>query len=89
MKNDSELAKKNVELSFEFSRYLLAHPELDDTIPENALMIFEIADDPELTAFNRALAQRNREANQPVVIIRIKGLAPTRLLEPTVTRVSA
>ncbi|MDP3703656.1 MAG: hypothetical protein Q8R78_04655, partial [Candidatus Omnitrophota bacterium] len=64
MKNESELVKKNVELSFEFSRYVLAHPEMDEKIPDNALITFEIEDDPELTAYNKSLVQRNREAGQ-------------------------
>ena len=89
MKNDSELTKKNLEVSFEFSRYMLAHPELDAKIPENAQIIFEVEDDPELTAANRALAQRTKEAGQPIVVVHIKGLAPTRLLEPTVTLIPA
>ena len=89
MRNDTELAKKNTELSFEFSRYVLAHPELDEKIPEGALVVFEVADDPELTAFNRSLTQRTKAMGQPVVLVWLKGLAPTRLLEPTVTLVPA
>ena len=89
MKNERDLARKNIEVSFEFSRYLLSNPTLAKSIPDDALLVFEIADDPDLTAFNRSLAKRSKTAGQPVVIIHIKGLAPTRLLEPTVTRVRA
>ena len=85
MKNETELAKKNMEVAFEFSRFLLTHPELDDRIPENAMIVFEVSDDPNLTRYNHTVAHRNKEANQPVVTVRIKGLAPTRLLEPHVT----
>ena len=84
MKNEAEIAKKNIELSFEFSRYVLANPGLDERIPENALVIFEIADDPELSQYNRLLAQRNREINQSVILVKVKGIAPTRLIEPQV-----
>ena len=85
MTNDSDVTKRNLELSFEFSRYLLNNSELEDKIPEGALIVFEVDDDPELTAFNRELAQRNKEANQPVVTVHISGLAPTRLLNPHLT----
>jgi len=84
MVHDSELAKKNLEISFEFSRYLLDHPELEDRIPENALVVFEVEDDRDLTAYNRAIAERTREPGQPVILVHIKGLAATRLLEPEV-----
>lgn len=86
MKNENRLAKKNIEISFEFSRYLLSNPELEENIPDNALIIFEVADDPELTEYNRSLARVNKEVNQPVVTVRIKGIAPTRLLAPEVTK---
>ena len=85
MKSESELAKKNVELGFEFSRYLLAHPEIEEKIPENALVVFEVEDDPELSRYNRVLSHRTRSPNQSIILVHIKGLAPTRLLEPEVT----
>lgn len=88
MKNESKLAKKNIEISFEFSKYLLSNTDLEESIPDNALIIFEVADDPELTEYNRSLARINKETNQPVVTVRIKGIAPTRLLEPEVSKAS-
>ena len=88
MRNDSELAKRNLELSFEFSRFVLANPEVEGKIPENAVVIFDIADDPELTAYNRRMSETSREGHQPVIVVHIKGLAPTRLIEPTVSLAS-
>lgn len=88
MKNESKLAKRNLELSFEFSRYLLNNPELEGKIPEDALITFEVENDPELTQFNKELTNRNREANQPIVVVHISSLAPTRLIDPHVTLAS-
>lgn len=85
MRNDSDVAKKNLELSFEFSRYLLNNSELEGKIPEGALIVFEVEDDRELTEYNRRLSERQKEVNQPVVTVHISGLAPTRLLNPHVT----
>ena len=84
MKNENALAQKNLDLSFEFSRYMLSHPELDEVIPEDAMIIFQIENDPELTQYNKGLAKRHKELNQSLVIVKIKGLAPSRLIEPTV-----
>ncbi len=85
MNNNRDLAQKNMEISFEFSRYLLAHPELERKIPENAFITFHVVDDPKLTAFNNRLLKRNRSSGQTVVTVHIKGLAPTRLLDPEVS----
>ena len=83
MKNERELAKKNLEISFEFSRYVLAHPGVGAKIPDNALIAFHVADDPALTTFNKNLVKRTREPGQPVITVWIKGLATTRLIKPT------
>ena len=92
MRTDAEIVKKNIELGFEFSRFALSHPEIERKIPQDAVIIFEVDDDPELTKFNRDLAARNtarhKAAHQSVVLVRIKGLAPSRLLEPKLALVS-
>jgi hypothetical protein len=36
---DSKLIENNLELSFEFTRYLLAHPEMDERIPKGAQVV--------------------------------------------------
>ena len=84
MATESELAKRNIELSFEFSRFLLSNPGLDAKIPQDAVIVFEVADDPELTAYNHTLRARAMSSNQSVIVVRIKSLAPTRLVEPEV-----
>lgn len=89
MRNESELVKKNLEISFEFSRYVLAHPAVGTKIPDNALIAFHVADDPALTKFNKNLVKRTREPGQPVVTVWIQGLASTRLIKPTLKPASA
>lgn len=85
MKNERELAQKNIEMSFEFSRYVLAHPELDEVIPDNAMILFQVENDPAVTRYNKELAKRHKESNQPMIVVKIKGLAPSRLIKPTLT----
>ena len=36
---ESELIERNLELSFEFMRYLLTHPEMERKIPKNAQVV--------------------------------------------------
>ena len=35
----NKLVEKNLELSFEFSRYLMAHPEVERQIPRGAQVV--------------------------------------------------
>jgi hypothetical protein len=75
---ESELIEKNLELGFEFMRYLLAHPELEKRIPKGAQVVLLPDYDERLKRFNLRNSKQQREKGQPVVYVRIKGLAPDR-----------
>ena len=80
--NEKELSKKIIELFFEFSRLVLAQPDLAGQIPENASVAFEVDEDAELTVYSKKVSDTAREPGQPLVIVRIKRLAPSRLVQP-------
>jgi len=75
---ESKLIGKNLELGFEFMRYLLAHPEVEKKIPKNAQVVLLPDYDERLKRFNLRNSKRQREKGQPVVYVRIKELAPDR-----------
>ena len=84
---EQQLAEKRLTLSFELSRYLIAHPEVAERLPTDAAVIFVVDDDPILTAHERQLANRLTADGQTVVTVHIRGLAPpieSRLIEPHV-----
>jgi hypothetical protein len=80
--SEKKLTQKALELSFEFSRLVLAQPDLAKQIPENAIVAFEVDDDPELTAHSRKVSEAAREPDQPLIVVHIKHLAPSRLVGP-------
>lgn len=86
MITQDEAFAKNLELSFEFDRYLLDHPKFAEKIPFSALVVLLPQYDRELSAYNKKAAQQNHEPNQPVVYIEIAGLKPkkSRLMQPNV-----
>lgn len=72
-------------LSAEFSKYVLAHPEIDDQIPDNAQIIFQLKGNADFNAWSKKISLAQREPNQPVIIIEIDALAPpleSRLVNP-------
>ena len=77
MKNTT-LVEKNIELSFEFTRYLLDHPELEDRIPKGAQVVLLPEYDEKLKHFNMQTAKKQQEEGQPVVYVSIKRLALDR-----------
>jgi hypothetical protein len=75
---DAGLVEKNLELSFEFTRYLFAPPEMEARIPKGALVVLLPDYDDKLKRFNLKNARQQKEESQPVVCIRIKKLAADR-----------
>ena len=80
------LERKHVILVTEFDRYVVEHPEFAAKIPPNAQVILQVEGDEEYNEWSRRLAEKQREPDQPVVYVNIKGLKPpkSRLLEPEV-----
>lgn len=80
---ERELMEKNFSLSIEFSKYIFEHPELEDKIPKGAQIVLLPEYDKELYDYNLMIAEKQREAEQPVVYVKIK-----KLLAPRLSRVS-
>jgi len=79
------LEKKHAILMTEFDRYVMEHPNFAAKIPRNAQVVLQMESDEEYSVWSRKLAERQREPEQPVVYVRIKGLKParSRLVRPT------
>ena len=85
------MIEKNLELSFEFTRYLMAHPEVEKQVPPGALVVILPEYDEALKRFNLRNSKLGRVKKQPVVYVRIKRLAsdrPTRLIGTKIERVA-
>lgn len=74
-----ELFRKNQQLSTEFELYLLEHPEIEDNIPDNAMIVLLPEYDKELSESNIKLAEANREEGQAIVYVRVKKLRTSRI----------
>ena len=88
-----EFAKKQFEIAAEFGKYVFAHPEVDERMPDGAFVYFEIEGEPDFSQYSRELAAKQRsKEGVPVVLVHVKGLAPpqpSRLIDPVIEAVSA
>jgi hypothetical protein len=88
-----EFAQKQLELTGELGKYVIDHPEVDDVLPPESHIYFEVAGEEEFNRYSRTLAERQlREEGLPIVCVRIKGLAPrqaSRLIDPVIEPVEA
>ena len=59
-------------LSTEFQRYLMEHEKLGESIPPNAMVVFQVDGDDDFNAWHKNTSLRNREKDQPVIFISVK-----------------
>ena len=76
--------QRHATLIREFNEYLFEHPEFTEQTPAGAIVVIQVANDPEYNAWSRALAEANREPGRPLVYVHIEALAPrrSRLINP-------
>lgn len=68
--------KKNSELSIEFSKYVLEHPEIEDLLSEDKVIIFLPEYDRELRDFNIRMGKDIEAEGGKVLYIKVKDLSP-------------
>ena len=70
-----EFAKKQIELAAEFGKYVFAHPEVDERLPDGAFVYFEIEGEPDFSQNSKELAaKQRREEDVPVVLVHVKAV---------------
>ena len=74
-----ELFRKNQQLSTEFELYLFEHPEIEEKIPDNAMIVLLPDYDKELAEMNTELAEANKEPGQAIVYVRVERLRASRI----------
>ncbi len=74
-----ELFRKNQQLSTEFELYLLDHPEIEEQIPDNAMIVLLPEYDKELADMNMNLAEASKEPGQSIAYIRVEKLRTSRI----------
>jgi len=73
---DEDFFIKNSELSMEFSKYVLEHPEMDELLAEDKVVIFLPEFDAELKKFNLKMARDIEAEGGKVLYVRVKQLSP-------------
>ena len=71
--------RKNQQLSTEFELYILEHPEIEEKIPDNAMIVLLPEYDKELAEKNMELAEANKEAGQQIVYVKVERLRASRI----------
>jgi len=67
---------RNSELSMEFSKYALEHPEMDELLAEDTVVVFLPEFGPKLKAFNVKMGKEIEAEGGKVLYIKLKELSP-------------
>ena len=67
---------RNSDLSMEFSKYVLEHPEIDELLSGKKVVIFLPEFDPELRDFNMKMATEIEAEGGKVLYVKVKQLSP-------------
>ena len=78
MNPNNKFVDKNTMLVREFDRYVLEYPRFADEIPNNALVVMQIAGDDEFNEWSRQTALSIAEKDNPIVYIIVTELKPVR-----------
>jgi len=71
---------KNRKLSKKFNIYCLKHPEVEEQIPHNSILVFMPEYDPKFSKTSLEMATKLRNKNQPRVYVKVqRNLTQTSL----------
>jgi len=77
--NEVLMVNRNIELVFEFERYLLEYPEFQEQIPDEAVICFQLEGDEFFSEWSRKLGQKRAvKEGKPLILVKIRRLRPIR-----------
>jgi hypothetical protein len=75
-RSDKKMVEKNLDLIFEFEKYVLQHPDIAGEIPQDAVVFMQVEGDEKFNRWSQRLAEKHREQGQPIFCITIKKMKP-------------
>ena len=76
-KQDKSMSAKNLDLIFEFEKYVLEHPDFCKKIPRNAVLSMRVEGDEVFNRWSRQLAETQiKRRRRPIVLVTIKKMRP-------------
>jgi hypothetical protein len=72
---NNEFFSRNSELSIEFSKYVLEHPEMDEILTEETIVVFLPEFDVELRDFNLKMAKEIESDGGKVLYVKVNQIA--------------
>ena len=76
-RSEKKTMDKNLDLIFEFEKYVIEHPEFAKRIPPKAIISIRIEGDESFNRWNQLLTERHANGKKkPVFLVNIKKMRP-------------
>ena len=75
---EKKMIEKNLDLLFEFEKYVLEHPEITEKIPRDAVLFMKLAGNQKFNQWSARWAKRQAKKGQPLISVTVKKLGPVR-----------
>jgi hypothetical protein len=75
---EKKMIEKNLDLLFEFEKYVLEHPEITDKIPCGAIVFMKLVENRKFNQWSVRWAKRQAKKGQPLISLTVKKLSPVR-----------
>ena len=73
---EKKMVEKNLDLIFEFEKYILEHPNFAKKIPQNAVVIVRLEGDERFNRWSNRLAEKHLKKGEPLFCVTIKKMRP-------------
>ena len=73
---EKKMVEKNLDLLFEFEKYVLEHPKIAENIPRDAVVFMKLAGDQRFNRWSARWAKRQAKQGQPVISVTVTKLSP-------------
>lgn len=77
-RTEKKMVERNLDLIFEFEKYVFEHPGFARDIPRNAVVIMQVAGDKRFNQWSNGLATKHFKKGKPVFRVTIKKMNPVR-----------
>ena len=75
---DKEMVEKNLDLVFEFEKYVLERPEIAEKIPRDAVVFMKIAGDETFNRWSERKARKQANKGARLISVTVAKMGPTR-----------
>ena len=73
---EKNLIERNLDLIFEFEKYVLAHPEISAKIPRDAVVFLKVTGNQKFNRWSERQAKKQAKSGVPLVSVTVKRMGP-------------